>query len=88
MGDRMAAPLGWTRVGEAELGQLSVQDLTAVPLDEGGLLLTDGEYEVLLVDEVGAPGDAARALRAVAEVLVERARVLDGRDPSRPKGWT
>ena len=88
MGDRMAAPLGWVRVGEAELGQLSVQDLTAVPLDEGGLLLTDGEYEVLLVDEVGSPGAAARALRAVAERLVERARVLDGQDPSRPKGWT
>lgn len=88
MGDRMAAPLGWTRVGEAELGQLSVQDLAVVPLDEGGLLLTDGEYEVLLVDEVGSPAAAARAYRLLSEAALERARVLDGQDPSRPKGWT
>jgi len=68
------------------LGQLSAPDLV-VTLDVGGLLLGDGEVEVLLADEM-RPAAAARALRAVAEVLVERARVLDGLDPARPKGWT
>ena len=86
MGERMAVPLGW-RVNEP--WQLTAQSLVADQDDElGGVSIGDGEEALLLLDAVGSPAEAARAYRAVAKVLLERARALDGRDPARPKGWT
>lgn len=69
-----------------ELGQLSTQHLIA-EVDEGGVVLADGEVEVLLSDEVGSREDAAAALDRAAAVLLARAEDLR-REARAQQHWT